>query len=210
MKQIKVLATLFLLLFSITSYAKSIKEKENYHKAFVEYSPMSFKSNITDDKYKFNGVGVGYNYNIHLSDIPMHLGIGAKFDYYFRNNTSDANVKISDQVLMAAPNINIGVDIRIIDDLYLVPYVGIGMRIGLLGKEKVTAADGQTSNMCLYKKDDMGVNDVWNRTVSSWEAGLNVIYKSYFLGFSFNRDFEKISVNSKQIMAFGIKAGYVF
>jgi hypothetical protein len=56
----------------------------------------------------------------------------------------------------------------------------------------------------------MGVNDVWNRTVSSWEAGLNVIYKSYFLGFSFNRDFEKISVNSKQIMAFGIKAGYVF
>jgi hypothetical protein len=82
--------------------------------------------------------------------------------------------------------------------------------LAIFGKEKLTPTVGEVSNLNLFKKDDMDPNNVWNRTVSSWEVGVNVSYLSYFLGFSFNRDFEKISVNMKQVQAFGIKAGYIF
>ena len=213
MKQIKVLATLLLLTVSTTSFGQSLKERENYHKAFIEYSPMSIKSNISDDKANFNGIGLGYNYNIVMNDIPLHFGLGLKLDYYFRNKTEVLNeqnsIKTSDQVLCAVPAFDIGVDVHI-KKVLIAPYVGVGMRIGIFGKEKLTSTVGEASNLNLFKKDDMDPNNVWNRTVSSWEVGLNVAYDRYFLGFSFNRDFEKISVNMKQIQAFGIKAGYIF
>lgn len=214
MKQIKVFATLLLLAVSTTSFGQSLKEKENYHKVFVEYSPMSIKSNVSDDKSNFNGIGLGYNYNIAMKDLPLHFGAGLKLDYYFRNNTNNTDaqnsIKTSDNVLTAVPAINCGVDIYPTEKIMISPYVAVGMRIGIFGKEKVTPTVGAESDLNLFNKEDMDPNNVWNRTVSTWEVGVNVTYESYFLGFSYNRDFEKISVNMKQVQAFGIKAGYIF
>lgn len=214
MKQIKVLATLLLMAVSTIAFGQSLKERENYHKVFVEYSPMSIKSNLNDDKYNFNGIGLGYNYNIAMKDMPLHFGVGLKLDYYFRRDTNNSDeknpVKISDNMMCAVPAINVGVDIFIKKKIMLAPYVAIGMRVGLFGNEKLTPAVGEATSLNLFKKADMDANNVWNRTLASWEVGLNVAYESYFLGFSFNRDFEKISVNMKQVQAFGIKAGYIF
>jgi len=214
MKQIKVFATLLLLMIGMASSAQSLKEKKNYHKVFVEYSPMSVKSNISDMKYKFNGFGVGYNYTICMKDIPLHFGVGLKADYYFGKNTDDtdpqAPIEYSSQYISVLPAFNCGVDIHIANVVTLSPYFAVGMRVGLLGKQKATPAGGEEVKKGLFNKEEMDANNVWSRTTSSWEAGLNVFYSSFFLGFSYNSDFEKIAVNAKQIRAFGIKAGYVF
>jgi len=206
MKRIKFFLAAALAAVCVTTQAQT-NDKGNFHKVYAEYSPMFIHAEEGDAKQMWNGFGVGYSYNIKLADLPMHLELGAKIDYNFFNGemigdqTKTAKYNL---LTVSAPLMNLAFDIRIGKDFLIVPYGGIGYKIYITGKEK----GDQDRN--LFSSDDMVTEELWNKSVSTWQAGLDFFYKSYFLGVSYNGNLERTAPQSKVHKGFNIRVGYTF
>jgi hypothetical protein len=58
--------------------------------------------------------------------------------------------------------------------------------------------------------DDVGSENVWERITAAWQAGLDFHYKSYFIGYTFSRDFQETTKDSKKAFYHNIRIGYTF
>ncbi len=207
MKQIKILLATVLMTMGLTASAQT-GDRLNYHKVNVEYSMQKAKMDEGGDvKQNWNSFGVGYSYNIKIGDLPMHVELGAKLNYGFYSGEmmKTPETTASYNVLSATlPVMNLGFDIHLNDDLTLSPYGGISYKIYISGKEK-----GDT-NRNLFDKDEMTTEELWSRSVASWQAGLDVFYKSYFLGVSYTGDLEKTVPQSKSFKSLNFRIGYCF
>ena len=207
MKRIKILLATALLSMGLTATAQP-GDKENYHKVNVEYSLMNVKMDGGDTKQNWNGFCVGYSYNIKMGDMPLHLELGAKLDYHFYNGNTiiDATRTAKYNVFSATlPIMNLGVDINLGKNVMLVPYAGIAYKIYIGGKEK-----GDTDNRDIFDKDVMTTDELWSRTVGTWQIGVDAFYKRYFIGAYYGGDLEKTCPQANTYKTLNFRIGYCF
>lgn len=220
MKVKNLLAAATLCLFCGTASA----QVNDYSGLYLQYNP-SWASNLnqynrikdpTKDNNYVNGFTLGYFRSIGLGgdNVPLFLEVGGNLQYGFHTYTISADgdfsgLRLKDEYNfkshMLALNIpiNFGYSIRLGDNLALNPYVGIRMRLNLLGlnKWKNTVAIGndedtesKSINMYSSSDDNVGNSDyTWNRFQIGWQAGLKlIISEAFFVEAGYTMDFNRL------------------
>ena len=193
MKIKNLLAAAALCLFSGTASA----QVNSYGGLYLQYNPTWLVSNYDNVETTYvNGFTLGYFRSIGIGgdNVPLFLEVGGNLNYGFHTESQTiigVKVRSTDHLLSLNVPVNFGYSIRLGDNLALNPYVGIRMRLNLLGVEKTTMGD-QSNTINLYSRDDMD-DARWNRFQIGGQIGAKmIISESFFVEAAYNIDFMPI------------------
>ena len=222
MKVKNLLAAAALCLFAGNASA----QVNSYGSIYFQYNP-AWVSNLNNYNYGFindptkdnnyvNCFTLGYFQSIGIGGdkVPLFLEVGGNLQYGFHTYTISAEdniggvfmkdeYKFKSHMLALNIPINFGYSIRLGDNLALNPYVGIRMRLNLLGvnKRKSTEVLGEveltqdkTVNMFSDSEDNMRNSDyTWNRFQIGWQAGVKmIISEAFFVEAGYTMDFNRL------------------
>ena len=188
----------------------------DYNGIYFQYNPSWLSYNVSGVSSDYiHGFTLGYtkSFGIAGDNVPLFLEVGGNLQYGFhRDSETIASVKVSETLNLFSLNIpvNFGYSIRLGDNLALNPYVGIKMRLNLVGTVVDKVGD-QSTTFNLYSKDDMGGSDnTWNRFQIGWQAGAKmVITEAFFVEAGYYMDFNRIASNTR-FSSVNLGFGYCF
>lgn len=152
-----------------------------------------------------NGFGIQYSYGIGITDKPMNIEVGVKWNMGFNGVTQkegddgySLEYKYRTQFMRLGIPVSYIYHIPVNDMFKIAPYAGIDFHFNLLAKTKITGtlsymgeseSSDQTYNW--FKKDgDEGVGDnTFKRFQMGWHIGVRFEYKKLFLGVEYGTDF---------------------
>lgn len=116
--------------------------------------------------------------------------------------------------------VNFGYSIRLGDNLALNPYIGIKLRLNLMGlmTNKVTVQVGneketESETINLYSSSDENMGDselTWNRFQIAGQFGAKmIISEAFFVEAGYGVDFSRIARNTRT-MSVNLGFGYIF
>lgn len=228
MKAKHLLAVAALCLFS--SHASA--QLANYNSIYLQYNPSWFTYNVSGaDNQFFHGFTLGYSKSIDIVGLPLFIELGGNLQYGLysdsateTNKLSGVNVsaEASQRVHMLSLNIpvNFGYSIRLGDNLALNPYIGIKLRLNLMGlmTNKVTVQVGneketesETINLYSSSEENMGDSELtWNRFQIAGQFGAKmIISEAFFVEAGYGVDFSRIARNTRT-MSVNLGFGYIF
>ncbi len=217
MKVKNLLAAAALCLFCGTASA----QVNDYSGLYLQYNPswasnLKYYTNASKDNNYVNGFTLGYFRSIGLGgdNVPLFLEVGGNLNYGFHTYSVSASDNIAGVLVKAEARstfhmlslnipVNFGYSIRLGDNLALNPYVGIRMRVNLLGLNKTKESqtigskesdDSETVNMYSSSDDNVGNSDyTWNRFQIGWQAGLKlIISEAFFVEAGYTMDFNRL------------------
>lgn len=241
-----------LLMTSIGSFAQSSNDtnSDGWNTIYFQWNPSSFVPDKGESE-SFTGLSIGYNKAFSLShSLPLYIdtGLGVQYSFYSKDITEDvANelgvtktsiatlLRPEEKVKMFSAKIPISLayTFHIPDTkLALIPYIGVDMRLNIIGKAKAKynwtsnglyrlAQSGLTQKQIneqfgdkeldLFDKNDMGSDAAtWNRFQVGWHVGLKACINNQFLiGASYGTDFSEIAQKVK-IHTATLVVGYCF
>lgn len=215
MKTKNLLLVAVLCLFSSAAFA----QKTNWGGLYFQYNPTWMSSNYSNvETAYFHGFTFGYNQSIGVAGerVPLFLEVGGNLQYGLHTEKS-YGVRSTDHLLTLNVPVNFGYSIRLgSSGLALNPYVGLKMRLHLLGVETYDVTGANNTN--LFSKDDMG-DTRWNRFQIGGQVGLKFLIKnsifietSYYLDFSPIQNFEVLGGKdySAHTGSLNIGVGFIF
>lgn len=209
---------------------------DGWNEINLQVSPLTLSA---DENINGTGFSLGYNKTFNIvKDKPVYLVAGANFQYSifsqttdggagsFTNNGAAVNYKKLNNYDYSLYDINIPVsvmyDIDVTNSFSVAPFAGIKLRAGLGGSIKNTpSASGldQTTLAALKQADptvlaetSQGIyegDNAFKRFNIGWQAGVNLYYNSYTLGFSYGTFINKIAEGTTLKQA-SITLGYRF
>lgn len=160
---------------------------------YFQYNPTWLTCNYDNvDTEFFHGFTFGYNQSIGVAGdkVPLFLEVGGNFQYGL-HTAKEGNVRSTAHLLTFNVPVNFGYSIRLGDRLALNPYVGLKMRLHLLGVETYDVKGAENCN--LFSSDDMG-DARWNRFQIGGQIGVKlIINKAFFVETGYYMDFSPIS-----------------
>ena len=188
MKVKNLLAAVALCLVSGTASA----QVNNYGGLYLQYNPTWQIANYDNVETEYiNGFTLGYFRSIGLGgdNVPLFLEVGGNLKYGLHTEKA-AGVRINDHLLSLNIPVNFGYSIGLGDNLALNPYVGINLRLNLLGVETYDIKG--VDNINLYSKDDMG-DARYNRFQLGGQIGFKmIISEAFFVEAAYHIDFTPI------------------
>lgn len=198
---------------------KSSDDTREWQSVYLQYNPMTLVySNDVEDK-SYNGFTIGCNKAFSIAQsIPLFVEVGGALQAIFYTNDDNDNwdYKYS-LVSLKAPG-NLVYKWRVSDKVTLLPYVGLVMKLHIIGNRtseytgrSTDYPDEDGKTRCLFDKKDMGSKDLtWNRFQIGFQIGANVMFdKKWYLGLSYGKDFGEV-VKKATFSTVSITAGYVF
>lgn len=193
-------------------------DSKNWSYIYLQYNPGVFSPKHGDSK-SFNGLSLGYNMNIAISNsIPLYLetGLGVQWSSYSETKQSayfngrtvvakDVDQKFN-MISVKIP-ISVGYAFDIPNaPITIIPNLGLDLRFNPLAQVK---EDGHTIN--LLSKDDMGSSDAtWNVFQLGGHLGVNArFWEKLLVGFSYQMDFTEIAKDA-HVYQGNITVGYCF
>lgn len=238
MKIKHLLAVAALCLFSSHASAQST----DWNGIYFQYNP-SWISNLNRflefDKGSnyVHGFTLGYVKSIPIAgnNIPLFLEVGGNFQYGFNRNSESETVtignvketgKLSETIHMLSLNVpvNFGYSIGLGNGLALNPYVGLRVRLNLVGVDVLKATEevgdnkqteSETINLYSSSDENMGSSEyTWNRFQIGMQFGAKLLISEKMFveagyGFDFNR-IGKLGNHNFRTMSVNLGFGYMF
>ncbi len=230
MKAKHLLAVAALCLFSSHASAQST----DWNGIYFQYNPSWFTFNVSDtDNEYFHGFTLGYVKSIPVAgkNLPLFLEVGGNLQYGLYSESRTVNKKqsgvtvkaeASDKIHMLSLNVpvNFGYSIKLSDGLALNPYIGLKLRLNLMGLETIKGTvqvgnakqtESETVNLYSSSEENMGDSELtWNRFQIGWQFGTKLIVSnSLFVEAGFGTDFSRIAKHTRT-MSVNLGFGYMF
>lgn len=248
MKKAKIMAVAFAIATASTAFAQfttggagksSTSNAGNiadYNILGVSYTNERLSYDFEDgpDPVSLNGFSIKYLHGFSLSgSLPMYIETGLNFNYNFGSLDADEDgytVQKYQMSALAVP-VNFAWKFNINDNFAIKPYLGLNLKINLIGKTRMEltdkfkddwkevygeAYDGETESdwASFYSKDDMGDKDsTWNRFQLGWHIGADLMFNKFIVGLNYGTDiipafkYKKSKVNSA---TFNVGIGFCF
>ena len=178
---------------------------------YVGYNIVSVEWNVDqrymEEEYPLNsGITAGYNkrMGLNVSSFPLYVDYGANFSYMFGSSEDifeedDYEGKYKTSVNVASINVPLAVTTPFqVDNITILPYVGVNLRFNLFGKQKETVEasyDGEdlsnSETYDLFNKDDMG-GYPFGRFQVGLNLGVNIEFEKYTVGIGYVNDFSPV------------------
>lgn len=178
---------------------------------YVGYNIVSVEWNVDqrymEEEYPLNsGITAGYNkrMGLNVSSFPLYVDYGANFSYMFGSSEDifeedDYEGKYKTSVNVASINVPLAVTTPFqVDNITILPYVGVNLRFNLFGKQKETVEasyDGEdlsnSETYDLFNKDDMG-GYPFGRFQAGLNLGVNIEFEKYTVGIGYVNDFSPV------------------
>ena len=157
-----------------------------------------------DKKGAFNGLGVQYNYGIGISNLPMNVEVGLKFNVGFLGKTLNSpGSQTTDNSMLMRLSVPVSYIYHFnFKKVTVSPYAGLDFRFNLLAQTKSTTTtfiyNGETEKYEVEKSDPVTksyfskedvANETANRFQAGWHLGVRVGFGSYFVGIEGGTDF---------------------
>ena len=241
-----------MLMTSISSFAQSSNtpKSNGWNTIYLQWNPSSFVPDKGSSE-NFTGLSVGYNRAISISpSLPLYfeVGLGAQYSFCTNDITEDVANELGvttvtvvelfrpeEKVKMFSAKlpISLAYAFRIPETtLSLIPYVGLDMRLNIMGKASLNynlTPLGRTRllqsgaslmeinetfkdrDYDLFDKNDMGSDAAtWNRFQVGWHIGINACMDDkVIIGASYGTDFSEIAEKVK-IHTTSLTLGYCF
>lgn len=185
MSKIKFIAVAVILLAACTSAFAQNTEKKN--SIFVQYNPSKLKADGASKS--FTSFSLGYSKTFDISqETPLFLEVGGAIQFSTYSNGEHHKEKFSFNFYSLKIPVNFGYTLQVNDNIAVAPYVGLTARGNVYGRGKSG-----------YERGDLfGDEFDWKRFQVGWQVGANVKFlNSFFVGYSFGTDFNKIAQKTK-------------
>ena len=210
------------------------KGVDGWNTFFIEYAPTKFNydgDEDDDDELSMNTLSFGWRKAFGVSQkVPLFVETGLGISYSFNNeededSDDDLSIKWKTNLLSLNIPVYLGYNFNLANGkIDLAPYLGVDLRVNLMGKQKIefggeyaSEAEEYWEDMDmptewnLFDKDDMGGdNYTWKRFQAGWRIGANATFsKKFTVGISYGSDFTEISKKTKT-SSFRVTAGIRF
>ncbi len=194
--------------------AGSIKDTNPYDRLSVSFMSETISPDKGDNT-SLSGFSIDYIHGFSLSKtLPLFLetGLGVQAGFHSLDADKDeiafdAESQTTKTTLMSiAVPVNLAYKFNVNPDFSLQPYLGLNLKVNVLGKAKTTfdfkdkEDEEQFEKMCedneldfdknMFDKKDTGdKNLTWKRFQMGWHIGVGMNYKAFYLGLSYGTDF---------------------
>lgn len=200
-------------------YGKPSRNSENgWNSFYVQYNSIGAKRFLkNDDQFYFDnwmdyyrkgfleeclkgnldGITVGYNYARKVTPIFLEYGGAIQYGWYSnfgRYPETAWSVKVKLSIVSIKAPISVLYHIQLPNsDMGLEPNAGADFRLNVYGKIKGSESANveKEYSVDLFNSDNCNGKPL-KRFQVGWHIGLNVVYKSVFLGVSYGSDLSKI------------------
>lgn len=200
MKFIKTAAVLCALLAAAPTFAQGnaqiVSAKESYNTLSVSYTDVTISPKEGTDT-SLNGFSFGYLRGIGvMENHPLFIEAGIKFSMGFDSDTYDSDyddITIKQTLASLAVPVNVAYKFNINDKFAIKPYVGLGLKLHVIGKYTLELDDEKKSLNWFDKKDMDG--DAYKRFQLGWHLGVAFQYNRVSLGVDYGTDFIQFAKN---------------
>lgn len=195
MNFIKTAAVVCALLVAAPAFAQvntsSASTKESYNTLGVSYTGVTI-SPKGDLDISLNGFSLGYLHGFGvLENRPLFVETGVKFTMGFDSDDyDDYDVTVKQTLASLSVPVNLAYKFGVTDKFAIKPYVGLNLKLHMIGKTTVSDDEDKIS-MNWFDKDDMDV--VFKRFQLGWHIGAAFHYNSVSLGVDYGTDFTQIA-----------------
>lgn len=217
MNFIKTAAVVCALLVAAPAFAQvntsSASAKKSYNTIGVSYTGVTFNPKDDDLDFldtSFNGFSLGYLHGFGvLENRPLFIETGVKFTMGFASDSydyDDYDATVKQTLASLSVPVNLAYKFGVTDKFAIKPYVGINLKLHMIGKATYSDDEDKISTNW-FDKDDMDV--VFKRFQLGWHIGAAFHYNSVSLGVDYGTDFTQIAkkVSSNTI---NVTLGYNF
>lgn len=202
---------------------------------YLGYNIVSLEWNVgqseMEEAFPLNsGITAGYNkrMSLNVSSLPLYVDYGANFSYMFGSSEyteedyyDEFEWKHENSANIASINVPLAVTTPFqVDNITILPYVGVNLRFNLFGKQKETveaSLNGEDSSKSktynLFNKDDME-GYPFGRFQAGLNLGVNIEYEKYTVGIGYVNDFSPVydmdGILTGTFSATTISVGYKF
>lgn len=210
----------------VKAVSTSTPVSRGWNTVYFEWNPSSL--NKDEDFSHFTGLTLGYNHAFSLTEkTPLYFETGLGLQYSFspkkggqtRIWTTYVDYDAKFWMLSAKIPFNLTYAIQVPNhNTTLLPYVGIGLRFNIVGKENENFnIEGNDFNKSfnIFNEDEMNQlaevnNSIWKRFQMGWQIGVKArIAKKLMIGAGYYHDLSEIRKDVK-ISGGNISVGCVF
>ena len=183
-----------------------------------------------------SGITAGYNKRVSLngSSLPLYVDYGANFSYMFGSSEFtgveyleddyyyyEIDCKYKNSTNLASINVPLAVTAPFqVDNITILPYVGVNLRFNLFGEEKSSGEasyEGEyvtsiSETIDLFDKNDMAYP--FGRFQAGLNLGVNIEFEKYTVGIGYVNDFSPVydreGLLTATFSATTISVGYKF
>ncbi len=217
MKNLKVILAAALLTVSAPAFAQfansgnsSSADTEDYNRVGITYENLNI-SPKGGDGFGLNGFGINYIHGFSVSStLPIFVETGLKYSANFHSESEEMSgddLDVKTTFMSLSVPVNVAYKFAVGDGMSIQPYLGLNLKLHLMGKQKYSY-DGESESVNVFDKDDMD-GDAWKRFQLGWHIGAGFNYNQFYVGLSYGTDFIKIAekVNTG---TFSLGVGYNF
>ncbi|MCM1503645.1 MAG: porin family protein [Muribaculum sp.] len=218
MKNLKVLFASALLAVSAPAFAQfansgssSSADTDGYNRVGISYENVNIDPK-GGDGIGLNGFGISYIHGFSVSStLPIFVETGLKYSAGFHSDSEgdyyDDDLEIKHTFMSLSVPVNVAYKFAVGEGMSIQPYLGLNLKLHLVGKEKYEY-DGESESISVFDDDDMD-GDAWKRFQLGWHIGAGFNYNKFYVGLSYGTDFIKIAkkVNTG---TFSVGVGYNF
>lgn len=166
----------------------------NYNRFSFGYMGTNFHdSEDSDYDYTLKGFTMSYVRGINLTNkLPLFLEVGGELNYGTWHDSDDEDEFRDNKLSLAVP-VNLTYKLGFNNGMYIAPYAGIHLDLGLVFNAKEKEYDDyydetETYTYSYYSEKDMG----FNRFQVGYQIGANIGYKAFHFGVGYRGDFTPI------------------
>ena len=173
----------------------------------ITYAPTTFEytsgnSSSSNDDFKTVSVNWGTISALSSSSLPLYyeFGWGADLSFYF-DSGSDYGIDYDTKSFLLAVKVPVSImtPINLTPEITLYPYAGVHAKGFVLGKSISNVeynGSSEKSTADMFSKDDMG-DGRYKRLGFGYQAGVRVVFGSYFASVGIENALSEISKNTK-------------
>lgn len=178
---------------------------------WMDYAHKEYLEKCLKDR--MNGMTIGYSHTTRVFPIWLEYGGALQYGWYSNSGVYPEtawSVKVKLSMLTFTAPISVLYNYKIPNsDISLEPKVGLYFRYNIYGEidAEESANVTEKSNINIFDENING-----HRLQLGWHAGLNITYKSYFIGISYGSDLSKIydSYADVKLNQTSVTAGFRF
>lgn len=203
------------------------KDLPSYNRLSFGYSGVNFNVSYNgkaddEESHTLKGLTISYVRGIKLtSSQPLFLEVGGELNFGTYKESEDEDyddfeyTRRENRLALSVP-VSLTYKLGFSNGIYIAPYAGIHMDLGLIHKAKDTYSDedeSETDTWNFYSSKDMGKGETLKRFQMGYQVGANIGYKQFNFGVGYKGEFTPIYSHQKYKITTGgpvVTIGYNF